>query len=83
MPSLALTGPTGAHVSVIQYGNTNKLEINWMDEQSKTHLLGLVEGILSRPSTGTRPALGTVHRKLMHACNIEDKRRTQAHCSAH
>lgn len=73
IPSLMLTGPTGAHVSVVQYGDTNKVEINWRDEQSKSQLLSLVESVRSRSSTGTGPALGTVRRKPTHACTIEDR----------
>lgn len=55
-------GPTGAHVSVVQYGDTNNAEINWRDEQSKSQLLSLVENIRSRPSTSTGPALGSALR---------------------
>lgn len=71
-PSLALTGPTGALVSVVQYGDTNNVELNWKDEQSKSQLLSLVERIPRRPSTGTRPAIGTVLRKRPHGCSIKD-----------
>lgn len=51
-------GLNGTQVSVVQYGDTNKAELTWKDEQSKSHLLNLVERIPSR-TTRTVPALGS------------------------
>lgn len=50
-------GLTGTQVSVVQYGDTNTAEVTWKDEQSKSHLLNLVESIPSR--TTAAPALGS------------------------
>lgn len=50
-------GRNGTQVSVVQYGDTNTAEFTWKDEQSKSHLLYLVERIPSR--TATAPALGS------------------------
>lgn len=50
-------GLNGTQVSVVQYGDTNTAEITWKDEQSKSHLLNLVESIPSR--TTAAPALGS------------------------
>lgn len=51
-------GLNGTHVSVVQYGDTNKAELTWKDEQSKSNLLNLVERIPSR-TTRTVPTLGS------------------------
>eukprot|EP00064_Thunnus_orientalis_P004368 superscaffoldBa00000394_g4379 len=53
-------GLNGTQVSVVQYGHTNTAELTWKDEQSKSHLLNLVESIPSR--TTAAPALGSVLR---------------------
>lgn len=49
-------GLNGTQVSVVQYGDTNRAELTWKDEQSKSHLLSLVERIPRR--TTAAPALG-------------------------
>lgn len=54
---LILTGPNGIYISVAQYGDTNKVEFTWRDEQTKSQLLSLVERIPRR--TSTVPALGS------------------------
>ncbi|XP_027128551.1 von Willebrand factor [Larimichthys crocea] len=53
-------GLNGTQVSVVQYGDTNTAELTWKDEQSKSHLLNLVESIPSR--TTAAPALGSALR---------------------
>ncbi|XP_035498752.2 von Willebrand factor isoform X2 [Scophthalmus maximus] len=53
-------GPNGTQVSVVQYGDTNTVELTWKDEQSKSHLLNLVERIPRR--TTAAPALGSALR---------------------
>uniref|UniRef100_A0A665VPY0 von Willebrand factor n=1 Tax=Echeneis naucrates TaxID=173247 RepID=A0A665VPY0_ECHNA len=53
-------GLNGTQVSVVQYGDTNKAELTWKDEQSKSHLLGLVESIQKRKTTSS--ALGSALR---------------------
>ncbi|GAA6225493.1 von Willebrand factor-like [Lates japonicus] len=53
-------GLNGTQVSVVQYGKTNMAELTWKDEQSKSHLLNLVESISSR--TAAAPALGSALR---------------------
>ncbi|XP_076589526.1 von Willebrand factor [Chaetodon auriga] len=53
-------GLNGTQVSVVQYGATNRAEITWKEEQSKSHLLNLVESIPRR--TTAAPALGSALR---------------------
>ncbi|XP_073328335.1 von Willebrand factor [Pagrus major] len=53
-------GLNGTLVSVVQYGDTNTAELTWKDEQSKSHLLNLVERIPSRAAAA--PALGSALR---------------------
>ncbi|KAM9352375.1 von Willebrand factor [Symphorus nematophorus] len=53
-------GLHGTQVSVVQYGDKNTAELTWKDDQSKSHLLNLVERIPSR--TTTAPALGSALR---------------------
>ncbi|KAF7670343.1 hypothetical protein LDENG_00018730 [Lucifuga dentata] len=53
-------GLNSTQVSVVQYGDTNMVEISWKDEQSKSHLLNLVESIQSRIIVA--PALGSALR---------------------
>uniref|UniRef100_A0A4W6D791 von Willebrand factor n=1 Tax=Lates calcarifer TaxID=8187 RepID=A0A4W6D791_LATCA len=53
-------GLNGTQVSVVQYGKTNMAELTWKDEQSKSHLLNLVESIPSR--TAAAPTLGSALR---------------------
>ncbi|XP_041794165.1 von Willebrand factor [Chelmon rostratus] len=53
-------GLNGTQVSVVQYGDTNRAELTWKDEQSKSHLLSLVERIPRR--TTAAPALGSALR---------------------
>ncbi|XP_010783151.1 von Willebrand factor isoform X2 [Notothenia coriiceps] len=53
-------GLNGTRVSVLQYGVTNTAELTWKEEQSKPHLLKLVERIPSR--TSAAPALGSALR---------------------
>ncbi len=52
-----VAGLNGTQVSVVQYGDTNTAELTWRDEQSKSHLLNLVDSIPSR--TTAAPALGS------------------------
>ncbi|KAG7521790.1 von Willebrand factor [Solea senegalensis] len=53
-------GLNSTQVSVVQYGVTNKAEFTWKVEQSKSHLLDLVESIES--GTSAAPALGSALR---------------------
>ncbi|XP_034734682.1 von Willebrand factor isoform X2 [Etheostoma cragini] len=53
-------GLNGTQVSVIQYGDTNKADLTWKDEQSKSHLMNLVENIPSRTTAAS--ALGSALR---------------------
>ncbi|KAI4826035.1 hypothetical protein KUCAC02_021691 [Chaenocephalus aceratus] len=53
-------GLNGTKVSVLQYGVTNTAELTWKEEQSKPHLLKLVERIPNR--TSAAPALGSALR---------------------
>lgn len=55
-------GLNGTKVSVLQYGVTNTAELTWKEEQSKPHLLKLVERIPNR--TSAAPALGSGHVHL-------------------
>uniref|UniRef100_A0A673AE74 von Willebrand factor n=1 Tax=Sphaeramia orbicularis TaxID=375764 RepID=A0A673AE74_9TELE len=50
----------GTQVSVVQYGESNTLELPWKHEQSKSRLLSQVDSIPSRPSAA--PALGAALR---------------------
>uniref|UniRef100_A0A3Q4B0E0 von Willebrand factor n=1 Tax=Mola mola TaxID=94237 RepID=A0A3Q4B0E0_MOLML len=58
-------GLNGTQVGVIQYGDINTAELTWRDEQSKSHLLNLVEHIPSR--TTAAPALGSTLRAAVQA----------------
>uniref|UniRef100_A0A8C4DJ53 von Willebrand factor n=1 Tax=Dicentrarchus labrax TaxID=13489 RepID=A0A8C4DJ53_DICLA len=49
-------GLNSTQVSVVQYGQTNTAELTWKDEQTKSHLLSLVE---SMPSSALRFAVQT------------------------
>uniref|UniRef100_A0A673ADI9 von Willebrand factor n=1 Tax=Sphaeramia orbicularis TaxID=375764 RepID=A0A673ADI9_9TELE len=53
-------GVNGTQVSVVQYGESNTLELPWKHEQSKSRLLSQVDSIPSRPSAA--PALGAALR---------------------
>lgn len=53
-------GPTATRVSVVQYGDTNTAEVTWNEEQSKSHLLNLLEGFPRRPTAA--PKLGSALR---------------------
>uniref|UniRef100_A0A8D0ARC9 von Willebrand factor n=1 Tax=Sander lucioperca TaxID=283035 RepID=A0A8D0ARC9_SANLU len=52
-------GLNGTQVSVVQYGDTNTADLTWKDEQSKSHLMNLVDSIPSR--TTAAPALDLVY----------------------
>ncbi|KAM3608632.1 uncharacterized protein V6R79_002011 [Siganus canaliculatus] len=58
-------GKNDTQVMVIQYGDTNNAEFTWKDEQSKPHLLSLVDQIPSR--TTAAPALGSALRFAVQA----------------
>ncbi|KAM3870572.1 von Willebrand factor [Diretmus argenteus] len=53
-------GMNATQVSVVQYGDSNTPEVIWKEEQSKSHLLNLVDSIQSR--TTAAPALGSALR---------------------
>ncbi|XP_071393775.1 von Willebrand factor [Centroberyx affinis] len=53
-------GQNSTQVSVVQYGDSSTAEVTWKDEQSKSHLLDLVESVHSR--TTAAPALGSALR---------------------
>ncbi|XP_054631168.1 von Willebrand factor isoform X2 [Dunckerocampus dactyliophorus] len=59
------TGLKGTQVSVIQYGDTTTMEFTWKEDQSKSHLLSLVDDIPKR-RTAT-PALGSVLQYAVQA----------------
>lgn len=40
---LLLLGPHLTHVSVLQYGSINTIDISWNEAQEKAHLLSLVD----------------------------------------
>lgn len=51
------SGRNGTQVSVVQYGDTNMAELTWKDEQSKSHLLNLLDSIPRRTTAAS--ALGS------------------------
>ncbi|XP_056137639.1 von Willebrand factor isoform X2 [Lampris incognitus] len=56
----ANTGRNDTQVGVVQYGDGSTAEVTWKDEQSKPHLLNLVDDMHSR--TSAAPALGSALR---------------------
>lgn len=63
-------GLNGTQVSVVQYGDKNKAEFTWKDEQSKSRLLSLVERLPSRTA-----AVSTLGRGQIKACVCRRLRR--------
>ncbi|XP_075998087.1 von Willebrand factor [Genypterus blacodes] len=57
-------GLNRTQVSVVQYGDTNRVELSWKDAQSKSHLLNLVENIHSMITAA--PRLGSALRFAVH-----------------
>ncbi|XP_006633894.3 von Willebrand factor [Lepisosteus oculatus] len=47
-------GPTGTQVSVLQYGDTNTIDVTWRDRQSRENLVRLVDAMSKRKATSTR-----------------------------
>lgn len=54
---------------MVQYGDTNTAEFTWKDEQSKSHLLNLVENIPRRATAA--PALGSGYIYKLICAHIE------------
>uniref|UniRef100_A0A3Q3M4R4 von Willebrand factor n=1 Tax=Labrus bergylta TaxID=56723 RepID=A0A3Q3M4R4_9LABR len=54
-------GLSGTQVAVVQYGDTNTVELTWKDAQSQSRLLKLVESIQMRTTTSA-PTLGSALR---------------------